>query len=341
VNLNKWLSPLLHATGYFGRRWRSHAGGDGFTVVLCYHRVAPTPADSRLMTVERGLAPDIFEAQIRFMQRHFEPILPRDIVESDGRKRLRFAVTFDDGYEDNATIAAPILERLGVKAAFYVVSDFAGSDRRFWWERVAAMLRATRRPSLDLQGLLPEASLPKPSHAVLSLTPAERTNHAHEVLCDYLRPLPPAELDATLERLQRSLDVEVPESGREFPLMGWDGLRDLCRRGFEVGCHTANHHNLKAAPPAQVRSEILQAVERMKAELGDTPRTFAYPYGFWSRHAADIVAEAGIPLAFAEGPGVVDARAAACALPRVQLNRRWPFAVSYNIHTALTAAASA
>src|ERR687889_294547 len=72
VNLNKWLSPLLHATGYFGRRWRGHAAGEGFTVVLCYHRVAHTTADSRLLTVERGLAPDVFEAQIRFMQRHFE-----------------------------------------------------------------------------------------------------------------------------------------------------------------------------------------------------------------------------------------------------------------------------
>jgi peptidoglycan/xylan/chitin deacetylase (PgdA/CDA1 family) len=333
--MNKWLSPLLHATGYFRRRWREHANGGGFAVVLCYHRVADTVAQPGLLTVERGLAPDVFEAQIRFMQRHFEPILPRDLVKPDAHKGMRFAVTFDDGYEDNATVAVPILDRLGVKAAFYVVSEFAGTDRRFWWERVAAMLRATRKASLDLRGVLSGAAVGASSGMVLHLTTDERRNRAHGVLCDHLRPLSPAELDAALERIERALEVPVDETGRDFPLMGWDRLRDLSRRGFEVGCHSANHLNLATAPPAQVRSEILSAAQRMKTELGETPTSFAYPYGFWSPHAADVVAEAGIPVAFAAGPGVVDRRAAPFALPRVQLNRRWPFAVSYNIHTAL------
>ena len=342
ARVSKWLSPLLYATSYFQRQWRAHSRNGGFTVVLCYHRVVNGGARAGLFTVERGLPPDVFEAQIRFMLRHFEPVLPRDMLDPGPRSPFRFAVTFDDGYQDNATVAVPILERLGVKAAFYAVTEFAGADRRFWWERVAAMLRATPMRTLDIEDVWPSASrAPASGRTVLSLATNEQRNRAHDVLCDLMRPLPPEELGRALDGLQRSLDVRVPESGREFPLMGWHALRELCRGGHEVGCHSANHLNLRTASPAQVTQEIFGAKERMTAELGDAPRTFAYPYGHWSPVAAREVGRAGFNLAFAEGNGVVDGRSSSYSLPRVGLNRRWPFAVSYNIHTALVGAGAA
>jgi peptidoglycan/xylan/chitin deacetylase (PgdA/CDA1 family) len=248
-------------------------------------------------------------------------------------------VTFDDGYEDNATVAAPILERLGVKGAFYVVTEFAGTDRRFWWERVAAMLRATGRRAVDVQAIFPSAQGDAHAEArALPLSTDEQRDRAHATLCDRMRPLPPEALDAALVQLQEHLGVEVPEAGRDFPLMGWDRLRELDRRGHEVGCHSASHANLRTAAPAIVRREILTARDRIAGELGAAPRTFAYPYGYWGPYAADVIREAGFSLAFAEGSGVVDARAALHALPRVGLNRRWPFAVTYNIHRALATA---
>ncbi len=339
--MRKWLSPFLYATGYFNRHRDARSSGGGFTVVLCYHRVTQRDAGSGLLTVERGLAPGVFEAQIRFMLRRFEPILPREIPDAGGRAPLRFAVTFDDGYEDNATVAVPILERLGVKAAFYVVTEFVGTDRRFWWERLAAMLRATRLQTLDMHGLVPGfARDSRRRPALLKIADANDKEQAHRMLCDALRPLPPDELADTVERLQERFGVRVSEQGRDFPLMDWDRLRALSRRGVEVGCHTANHHNLDTASAALVSEEVVGAARRMKAELGEAPRTFAYPYGFCSRHAADVVRDAGFSLAFAEGSGVVDGRSSPYALPRVELNRRWPFAVSYNIHSALVGASA-
>lgn len=48
-------------------------------------------------------------------------------------------ITFDDGYEDAATAALPILERYGFPATFYIVTEFVGRPGYLSWEQVALL----------------------------------------------------------------------------------------------------------------------------------------------------------------------------------------------------------
>ena len=50
------------------------------------------------------------------------------------------AITFDDGYADNAKLAGPILEGLGMPATFFITAGVVGSGREFWWDRLANLL---------------------------------------------------------------------------------------------------------------------------------------------------------------------------------------------------------
>ena len=72
-------------------------------VILMYHRVAK-PADDAY-----GLAvsPDHFGAQVAHLN-DLDCVVPlTDILEPS--KALKIAITFDDGYADNASTAAPLL----------------------------------------------------------------------------------------------------------------------------------------------------------------------------------------------------------------------------------------
>jgi peptidoglycan/xylan/chitin deacetylase (PgdA/CDA1 family) len=43
-----------------------------------------------------------------------------------------FVLTFDDGFENNYTIAAPILLRLNVPAIFYITTDYIEKNMMSW-----------------------------------------------------------------------------------------------------------------------------------------------------------------------------------------------------------------
>lgn len=102
-------------------------------VVVAFHRVRDTEQEEGL-TVSVGL----FEAYCRFFKRHFNVVSLGQLVEKlekGERFNRELAITFDDGYRDNFDHAAPILEKLGLPATFFVVTEWMGSEVVPWWDR--------------------------------------------------------------------------------------------------------------------------------------------------------------------------------------------------------------
>jgi peptidoglycan/xylan/chitin deacetylase (PgdA/CDA1 family) len=77
------------------------------------------------------------------------------------------------------------------------------------------------------------------------------------------------------------------------PLMTWDQLSELLRRGFDVGSHTVTHPRLTRLPPGAARHELEESRRTLRERLGIDARTFCYPWGDWAPWVRDLVAEAG------------------------------------------------
>ena len=333
--LRKLCSPLGYHSGACALQWRRLARQRGLTAVLCYHRVLASRQRRKAgMTVDEGITSATFEAQIRFMLRHFEPVTPSQALQP-GAGRPRFAVTFDDGYADNFLVAAPILRRLGVPAAFYVVSGYVGSHRRFWWDRLAALLREAPAGRLPFDGLLPGADLP----AHLPLTTEAERRDATERLGAAMRQRPTTELPAVLDRLAARLQVqERPAEGDA--LMDWAQLRTLAGQGFEIGAHSADHLNLAQVDAQELERQVAGAKQCIERETGQPVATFAYPYGgpdHCNEAVRAAVRRAGYQGAYTAIDGVITGQQEPTALPRVALN--WPlgFACAHNIDNAIRA----
>jgi len=113
--------------------------------ILCYHNVAEPPASSRFKLLY--VSPAKFERQLWTMRR----LGLRGVSISEGLRRLdeggsrRYvALTFDDGYADTATVAAPLLKQYGFGATCYVVSSAVGTYNR--WD---AELLQERKPLMS------------------------------------------------------------------------------------------------------------------------------------------------------------------------------------------------
>ena len=105
----------------------SHFGRSQVTG-LSYHQVKSPAEDCSSVT------PAAFLKQMRYLKAHYT-VLPLSeavkVASKRGADSRIVAVTFDDGYLDNATTAAPILRSLGLPACFFVATDMIGSDQPF------------------------------------------------------------------------------------------------------------------------------------------------------------------------------------------------------------------
>jgi peptidoglycan/xylan/chitin deacetylase (PgdA/CDA1 family) len=61
-----------------------------------------------------------------------------------------FAITFDDGFENNLTVAAQILDDMAIPATFYLTTDFIDRNRMSWIDRIEFVVEQATSGHLSL-----------------------------------------------------------------------------------------------------------------------------------------------------------------------------------------------
>jgi len=96
--------------------------------VILYHRVTDEVRDNLTVGVEQ------FDRQMGLLKKYFH-VLSIDEVMNSGKiapsKKPMVCVTFDDGYLDNYSNAAPILMKHGLPAAFFISTGIVNSTNSF------------------------------------------------------------------------------------------------------------------------------------------------------------------------------------------------------------------
>lgn len=242
----------------------SPGGTRGRLSILIFHRVLPKPDP---------LAPDepdaaAFEEQMRWVRTWFNVLPLATAVEMLYAARLpprALAITFDDGYADNAELAAPILQRLGLTATFFV-STGSLSGGCMWNDRIIEAIRQFSGVRLDLTGI---------GHGVADLTTPDARRQAIAGLLNGIKHLAPAERLAAVDAV-----VATAGGGTEPALMmNAAQVQSLIGLGMDVGAHTVSHPILTRLDPASAKQEILQSKGHLEEILGQPVLLFAYPNG--------------------------------------------------------------
>lgn len=240
-------------------------------VILRYHAVCDDPGEvAGVIGTSITQPTSVFRQQMEIVARRFHPLSIDDLLRGlRGELRLpkkSVVVTFDDGFADNLEIAAPILNRFGIPATFYIIVDCADGQTLPWFVRLRHALWTTQRHEwndpLDADRTFPTRS-----------TDDRRKAFIHACR-QYVKQGAVAQR-AYVTAVERALEVEPLRSNGL--MLTWAQVRQLHGMGHTIGSHTLTHPNLAFVDPGTLAAEIGESKRRLERELNCPVDHFSYP----------------------------------------------------------------
>lgn len=218
------------------------------------------------------------------------------------------AISFDDGYADNAVNALPILRAHGMPATFFVATSFLDGGR-MWNDSVIEVVRRFTGKKLDLNAMgLGTYSLDSMAQRRLAIT----------TLLGHIKYLAAQDRQQAVEMV-----ISIAGAGGRLPddlMMRSDQVLALRNAGMQIGAHTCSHPILEMIPDSQALSEIATGKSVLESLLGQAVDLFAYPNGkpdvdYSAKHVA-MVRQAGFTAAVSTAPGTATQTSDPFQLPR-------------------------
>ena len=235
-------------------------------LVLGWHNVEPTwffpapPGAGR-----RGLA-----GQLAVLRR-FANVVPLEtalqaLTEGWPLPPRAVALSFDDGYRDSLQVAAPLLERLGLPATFFLVPGLLARTTPPWWELLGWACQRAGRSQVDFEG------------RAIHLGDPARGAAAAATVAELVKRRDRAATEAAVgEFVARCEPVGAPDGDALF--LDWDEAEALASRGFAIGSHTLHHAILAQQAPAEQATELELSRRRLQERLAVPVDVLAYPNG--------------------------------------------------------------
>lgn len=114
--------------------------------ILMYHYLSVPPPDADRIRIDLSVAPAMFEQQLAYLKENgYTTISLGDLYDAlaggRGLPAKPVILTFDDGYRDAYENALPLLKKYGMRATFFIVTDFihASHPAYLTWPMVQAL----------------------------------------------------------------------------------------------------------------------------------------------------------------------------------------------------------
>lgn len=216
-----------------------------------------------------------FRAHMRWLRDNRYPVLPLDdavvALRSGQLDRPTVAITFDDGFRNNVSVALPVLEEFGLPATIYLTTGLIGTRSTTWAGRVTHALRSTSRARLEFAGQ---------DFEFTDLGERVQVNRALQRLVKAQAPDCPQHAVAEIER-RLGVEVDPDVAGDvDFEMLQPEDLVHARKTGLvEFGAHSASHPILSSLDDAQLESEVNGSVRTVAELTQRTCRSFAFPNG--------------------------------------------------------------
>ena len=242
--------------------------GGPYGLLLPYHH---TVSNERLPHIEHLYSyknKQQFIKDLDALLKHYHPIetdkLWNSLKNNIPLKPGSFLLTFDDGFSEVYNIIAPILERKGVPAIFFINPDFVDNHHLFYRCKISLMIDELKK---NVSTYLP-----------IYNNILQANTNSSTVIEEKLKQL--------TQKNQEVLDViaqKINFSYQDFlstkkPFLTSTQTIDLHQRGFTIGAHSMNHPYYNLISEQEQISQSIESCKFVKDLLDTTVCHFSFPH---------------------------------------------------------------
>lgn len=236
----------------------------------------------------KHLQKDQFYAALKELKQTGHPVSMDDIISHYSRGEslppFAFAVTFDDGFENNYSIAAPLLKDLQIPATFYVTTDFIENNHMSWIDRIELCLEGCGNVSLNL--------IWDKQEKTFTCNSAARKQAFLEQLRRQVKQSRFVDPELIVEHVfEQCQHPRIRRSDDPLDLkMTWRQVRNLANDDlFTIGGHSHTHPILSFLDPVTLDAEISQSVVLLETKAGVYPVHYSYPEGMAHCYSEGVI----------------------------------------------------
>jgi peptidoglycan/xylan/chitin deacetylase (PgdA/CDA1 family) len=248
---------------------------DSLTIFL-FHGVINKQSDRIRNYTKKHIEKDLFVKCIKSLSSVGNPLSMDEVLYNLENKipfsNKSFAITFDDGFENNLSVAMPILDDYNIPATIYVTSDFIENNHMSWIDRIELAVQNLNANSYKLKWADQTFTLDSDKSKIDFLNRI-RQYVKNETSCN---------ANEYADDLCYSLDKQtIIKSNDPLDLkMTWDQVKGLHKHKlFSIGGHSHKHVILSFLSETELANELDTSLKMLNDKAQIPPTHYSYPEG--------------------------------------------------------------
>ncbi len=258
--------------------------------ILVYHGVT----DQRNSGIENFSSKHLyfkyFEDQMKILRDKYLVLSMDDVLKIYEDKLVipdkSVAITFDDGFKNNYSIAAPILDKYQLSATFYVTTGLINTNRLFWVDLIEDII---------VNCELNEIKIQLDSFKEFKLNTEQSKIDTIIEIKTYCKKVQNSQKDNIINQLISTTNYNKSKSSNNsnYAMMDWNDIRALnSSNNFIVGGHSHNHDILsKFDDNKKLKLDLSLSIDLLKYNLDTEIIHYAYPEGQQEHYNYFVISE--------------------------------------------------
>ncbi len=187
-------------------------------------------------------------------------------------KKNTFLITFDDGFENNYSVAAPILDDLKLPTTFYFSTEFIEKNSMSWIDKIEHCLQETNIKYLKLPWLKKK----------ISIKDNNRKIYTAENIRKYIKPRLNFKIDSFLNNISSQTKVKIlNNTNYEIDKkINWKKIKKMNQNSlFTFGGHSHEHKSLASFNNKSLIKQIDMSINFFKKKSKIDLMHYSYPEG--------------------------------------------------------------